>query len=193
MSGFTLTLSPAWGGTAFGPFDGTAVQLGSDASSCQIQLGSELGVAPLHAVIWRGADGSFGLQPATQGAAVYLFSQGNPLARPVTSAVQAHLGDAFALVSPQGPRFTLGETQAVRPAPRPMGGGRSVLPSASAMEREVRRQVTSRLGAGPLGGVNQLLHKLRSGQLMQPRYILAGLVALVAGAAAVISQLLGLG
>ncbi len=65
-----------------------------------------------------------------------------------------------------------------------------MLPSASAMEREVRRQVTSRLGAGPLAGINPLLHKLKSGQLMQPRYILGGLAALLTALMAALSTFL---
>ena len=191
MSSFTLTLSAAWGGTTFGPFQGGSVQLGSDGSSCQITLGPELGVSPLHAVIWAGADGSFGLQPASMGAAVYLFSAGNPLAQTVTGPIQAHAGDAFALVSPQGPRFIIQHAAAATvstPPPRPSGPG--MLPSTAAMEREVRRQVTSRLGAGPLAGLNPLLHKLKSGQLMQPRYILGGLAALLTAVMAALSQLL---
>lgn len=188
MSAFTLSLSPAWGDTTFGPFQGTTVQLGSDPESCQIQLGTAHGVSPIHAVIWRGADGSFGLQPGTMGAAIYLFTSGSPMARPVMGPVQAHAGDAFALVSPQGPRFIIAHAApmaANTPAHRPPAP--SILPSAAGMEHEVRRQITSRLGAGPLAGANQLLHKVKSGQLMQPRYILGGLAALLTGIMALFS------
>lgn len=196
MASFTLTLSPAWGGTAFGPFDQGAVQLGSDGASCQITLGAELGVHPLHAVLWRGDDGSFGLQPGTHGAAIYLFQRGSPVATPVRGPVQALVGDAFALVTPEGPRFVLGDlaagiTASAQPAYRPPNPALGRLPTASAMDREVRRQVASKLGAGPLASVNTLVHKLRSGQLMQPRYILGAVAAVLLGGAALIGRFFG--
>ncbi len=191
MSAFTLTLTPQWGGTAFGPFQGTAVQLGSDNGACQIVLGPELGVAPVHAVVWLGADGSFGLQPGAHGAGLYLFSDGSPLARPVTAPVQARAGDAFALGSPTGPRFLLGHhTGAVARPPAPSRGP-GVLPGADAMQRELQRQVTSRLGAGPLAGVNRWVQRFRSGSLFTPRAILGLLAAAGAAIAAIVSQFMG--
>ena len=194
MSPFTLTLSPAWGGTAFGPFSGTAVQLGSDAGQCQITLPAEHGVHPIHAVVWAAADGSFGMQPGAQGAGLYLFREGGGMAHPVTAPVQLRLGDAFAIGRPDGPRFTVGRMAA---QPSPAGGGKkrgfspgAVLPSQDALQREVRRQVTSRLGSGPLAGLSTLLVQLRSGQLMQPRYIFGAIVVLAAGCAGVVQTML---
>jgi hypothetical protein len=193
MASFTLTLSPTWGGTTFGPFAEGSIQLGSDGQRCQITLGSELGVHPVHAVVWPGPSGTYGLQQGAQGAQVFLYKAGNDRPFLVTSPVEANAGDSFSLVSAEGPRFEIG-IPVIQAGAQPGHniGTPGMLPSSSAMGREVQRQIASKLGAGPLAGFNQFFHKVKSGQLMQPRYILAGVVAVVMGCVGIIGAVFAL-
>lgn len=184
----TLLVLPAdMGGTAFGPFGPGHVAMGSDPAQCHIALAPTLGLAPVHAWITLTADGQRWVQPAQQGAAVYLQRSGRGTAAPVLQALALQPGDVVALGHPQGVRFEVQEHVAAPPPAAgrtsPRLGGRQA-PTAQQLGQEVQRQAMSR--AMTHGGVSQaaqVLHRARSGALLQPRYIIGALIALLGVAA----------
>jgi hypothetical protein len=191
-----VSLTRAFGGTRFGPFDGPYVALGSDPEQCHIVLPRELGVYPVHAWLTIEDGGTFVLQPAEQRATVYSHAHGTPM--PLTTAVRLGSSQQFSLVSPDGARFIVeyaapqadhGWQQGMPVAARGQGdrsspggsgpriGGRR-MPTAGDLAAEARRQAGVHLMTGPLAQFSHLFHRLQSGALFQPRYIIGALVAL---------------
>ncbi|MCB9759340.1 MAG: hypothetical protein H6739_05830 [Alphaproteobacteria bacterium] len=177
MSLATLTLSPEFGGTTFGPFQPAPIALGSDSRRCQIVLSPQLGVRPVHCYVTPNGDGSFTLQLGEAGVGLYYYVRARGQAQPVRSVTRLQTGDAFALGSPGGPRFVLGIYQEA-PAPGVGGKGRRGLPTAGQMGAEVKRQMSTELHRNKITGALQTyFYRLSSGAYFQPRYILAGAVA----------------
>jgi hypothetical protein len=197
-----ISLTREFGGTRFGPYDGTYVSLGSDPQQCHVVLPAELGVYAVHLWISPGEDGTFVLQPADTRAPVFSHAMGTPM--PVEGAARLNSGQAFSLVAPDGPKFVLEYAPAGANAQAQFGrgvqaaaqgqshghggrqqggrgrtlGGRG-LPSAGDFAREAKRQAgVSLMTTGPLAQFSHLFYRLRSGALLQPRYIIAGLVGL---------------
>jgi hypothetical protein len=174
------------------------VSLGSDPQQCHVVLPAELGVYPVHLWVSPGEDGTFVLQPADTRAPVFSHAMGTPM--PVEGAARLNSGQAFSLVAPDGPKFILefaptgAKAQAqsghgVQQAAQSQGGGQPAgrgrakggrrLPSAGDFAREAKRQAgVSIMTQGPLAQFSHLFYRLRSGALLQPRYIIAGLVGL---------------
>lgn len=100
-----LVLTPEFGGTRFGPFEGLEVRIGSDASRSDITVPESLGARPAHAkVIQRGRD-AYLLSPAERSAGLWLWQGAARRPTQVTSPTAIQHGDSFALVTPEGPRF----------------------------------------------------------------------------------------
>src|SRR5688572_3538386 len=100
-----LQLAPEFGGTKFGPFDQVEVRLGSDPSNSDITLPETLGVAPQHVKLLKQQDDSFILAPVDKSAAIFHFRSGTARPKQVLAPTAIQSGDAFALVTPEGPRF----------------------------------------------------------------------------------------
>ncbi len=175
-----LELAPEFGGTRFGPFPQGAA-LGSDSSRCHITLPAAMGIAPVHAWI-SPAGAGWVVRAVEASAAIFVVYGGNGAPAPVRGSAPISAGDAVMLGNPQGPRFTLALPP---PAVHSARGGPRQLPTAGAMAQEVKRQVgVGVMTSGSGAQVSQLLYKLRSGALLQPRYIIAGILGLGTAAAA---------
>ena len=179
-----LRLTPEFGGTRFGFFEGVEVVLGSDGSRSDITLPQSLGVLPIHVRVMRQADNSMILAPAERTATVFLWKQNarNPVQVDTPTAVRA--GDSFALVTENGPRFVI----ELDDLPQEVKDARDKKPSirdkrltGGAMAKEARRQAFTRiLVTGPGQFVQRAWTFVKSGAIFQPRYIFLG-VAMVGG------------
>jgi hypothetical protein len=101
-----LRLAPEFGGTRFGPFEGAEIRLGCEAEKNDIVLPEALGVINSHVKILRQSEKNIILAPVDRTAAVFLF-QGKRPPRQVTTNIAISPGDAFSLVTAQGPRFIM--------------------------------------------------------------------------------------
>jgi hypothetical protein len=102
-----LTLAAEFGGTRFGPFEGTQTRLGSDRSRCHIVIPESLGVVKEHCCIQRRAPDDLVLAPLDPAGALYLWKRQEQSPIRVSAATSVRDGDSFALVSPDGPRFVI--------------------------------------------------------------------------------------
>ena len=68
-----LRLSPEFGGTRFGPYEGLEVRLGSDPDRCHIALRADMGVHAEHVKLFRESDRNLILAPSDRTASVFLF------------------------------------------------------------------------------------------------------------------------
>lgn len=181
MISASLALAPEFGGTVFGPFPPGVITLGSDPS-CTLALHASLGLRPTHAQLVVQPDGRAVIQPAEAAAVVVVFASGRPPNR-LRSAATLSPGDAFALGGPEGARFTLqvatAAAQASPAAGRPRGMDRL---SAGSLAAEARRQADVGLQTmGPFQELRRAGFRLRSGALLQPRYIVGALVVIGGG------------
>ncbi|MCB9794174.1 MAG: hypothetical protein H6741_15775 [Alphaproteobacteria bacterium] len=175
---FTLTLSPQFGGTAFGPFQPGTVALGSDNRRCQIVLPANLGVRPVHCTITLMATGEFALQLGEQGVGLYFFVKNKGQAQAVRSAATLRPGDSFAINNPGGPRFIVGMYSQEQPQAGGVKLGGRTLPTAGQMRDEIKRQANVNFTTNKIGGaVQTFFYRLSSGAYFQPRYILGAMVA----------------
>jgi hypothetical protein len=177
-----LRLAPEFGGTRFGPFESLEVRLGSDADNCHIVLQAELGVQPDHVKLIRQGAKNLILAPSDRTAGVFLWKREAQRPVQLTTATAVRPGDAFALVTPEGPRFIveldelpeeLQEARAKRSGPA-TGRGRI---SKDAFAQEGKRQVWSRLlTMGPAQMAQRAFTYISSGAIFRPRNIIMGLV-----------------
>lgn len=182
-----LRLTPEFGGARFGPFEGLEVRLGSDGERCHIVIPEALGVLGEHVKVIRQDANNLVVTPADRTAAVFLWKAGERRPAPVHTPTAVRPGDAFALVTPEGPRFIVEldelppEVKAQRDeASKRRGTGRSRL-TADSMAAEVKRQAWTRiLVLGPAQLAQRAVTFVRSGAIFQPRNIILGLT-MIAG------------
>lgn len=179
-----LRLAPEFGGTRFGPFEGIEVVLGSEAGRCDITIPDSLGVLPVHVRVLRQPDMSMILAPAERTASVFLWKQGSRKPVQVQTPTAVRSGDAFALVTEQGPRFAIEldelpeAMKAEREAKKSLRRKRL---STGAFKAEAKRQAFTRiLVTGPGQMVQRAWTFIKSGAIFQPRYIFLG-IALLGG------------
>ncbi len=174
-----LRLTPEFGGTRFGFFEGIEVVLGSEGSRCDITLPQSLGVLPIHVRVMRQADNSMILAPAERTATVFLWKQNARAPVQVDTPTAVRDGDSFALVTENGPRFVIELDQ----LPQDVKDARDKKPSirdkrltGGAMAKEARRQAFTRvLVTGPGQFVQRAWTFVKSGAIFQPRYIFLGI------------------
>ncbi len=174
-----LRLTPEFGGTRFGFFEGIEVVLGSEGSRCDITLPQSLGVLPIHVRVMRQADNSMILAPAERTATVFLWKQGARAPVQVDTPTAVRPNDSFALVTENGPRFII-ELDAL---PQEVKDARDKKPSirdkrlnAGAFGKEAKRQAFTRvLVTGPGQFVQRAWTFVKSGAIFQPRYIFLGI------------------
>lgn len=176
-----LDLSPSFGGQPFGPFRGSAIRLGSDGDRCHITIPATLGAAPVHLQVLEEGPDHHLLAPVDASAAVYLFRQGQGAGIRVTGPTAIVGGDSFSIASPEGPRFTLRivhEEPIAGSGPDPAEAGGSWQTGRGIAEEIGRRgfaaAVTTRLGHTAM----RVWAFLRTGQFLQPVYLVSGLVLL---------------
>ncbi len=99
-----LLLAPEQGGNRFGPFQGGAINFGSDAQRCQITLALK-GIAPMHATIMDHSNGTFTVSPTQRGLPLLLVQNGQH--RQVDGPLQARSGDIVMIGGHTGAKFTL--------------------------------------------------------------------------------------
>jgi hypothetical protein len=184
-----LQLPPEMGGNRFGPFRGGLVQIGSDPGQCQIVLGAQMGIAPVHVTLAIQGPGSYLVQPVQRGFGLFLIRAGTGQLVPVPAAAPAGAGDTLVVGSPAGPRFTLfHEDNVARGA---VGRGAAAAAGAGlgaglggAVARELWRQQQARwMMRNPVfREISHLQYRLRSGALTNPRVIISlavGVIGLV--------------
>lgn len=175
-----LRLSPEFGGTRFGPFEGLEVRLGSDPDRCHIVLSEALGVRAEHAKLIRQGPQNLILAPSERTAAVFLFKANERRPSQLNTPTAVRPGDSLALVTADGPRFIIEldelpeEIKQERAKARGPATGRRRL-SAEAMGSEVKRQAWTRLLVlGPAQMFQRAMVYIRSGAVFQPRNIILG-------------------
>lgn len=178
-----LRLSPEFGGTRFGHFEQRVVRLGSDPG-CDIAIAQGFGVAAEHVQVLFDGPGNIIVAPADRAADVYLWKPDSNRPDLITTPTAVRPGDAFALATPNGPRFIveLGELPPEVKAQREKAqgfkmGGRKL--TGKAMADEVKRQAwTSLLVMGPMQLVQRAVIFVKSGAILQPRNIILGITIL---------------
>lgn len=171
-----LTLSPEFGGTRFGPFEGLEARLGSDKDRSHITLPEALGVAREHCKVIRQGGASMILSPSDRTAAVWLWKGDarRPVQVQTPTAVRA--GDSFSLVTPEGPRFfiELGElppemkaarSPASRRGPKGLTAGKF---AQAGKDLALARLFT----IGPVAMANRAWYFVKSGAIWQPRILI---------------------
>ena len=180
-----LRLSPEFGGTRFGPYEGLEVRLGSDPDRCHIALRADMGVQAEHVKLFREGNENLILAPSDRTASVFLFRGNGDRPVQVTAPTAVRAGDAFTLGTIGGPRFIieldlLPEAVREERAAKKRKTGRSRL-SKEAFGREAKRQVFSQLLVlGPAQIAQRAITFIKSGAIYQPRYIFLG-VAMFGG------------
>lgn len=176
-----LRLTPEFGGTRFGPFEGLEVRLGSDADRCHIVLPESLGVRAEHARLIRQGPQNLILSPSERTAAVFLYKSGERRPVQLNTPTAVRPGDGFALVTADGPRFIIEldelppEIRTQREQSKQVATGRRRL-SAEKMGEEAKRQVWTRLLVlAPMQLLQRASVFVRSGAIFQPRNIFLGL------------------
>lgn len=176
-----LRLAPEFGGTRFGPFEGLEVRLGSDADRCHIVLPESLGVRGEHARLIRQGPQNLILSPAERTTAVFLTRSGERRPTQLNTPTAVRPGDAFSLVTADGPRFIIEldelppEVKTQREQSKKVATGRRRL-TAEKMGQEVKRQIWTRLLVlGPMQLIQRASVFIRSGAIYQPRNIILGL------------------
>lgn len=172
-----LRLAPEFGGARFGPFEGLEVRLGSNNERCHIVLAEALGVLPEHAKLLRQRDNSLILTPAERTATIFLWKPGERRPTQVYTPTAVRPGDAFSLVTADGPRFIIEldelppEIKEKREQERKVRTGRRRL-SAATMAAEAKRQAwTNILVLGPAQMASRAWVFIKSGAIYQPRNI----------------------
>ena len=102
--GIVLTLAAEFGGTQFGPFARRQVCIGSDRSQCDVHI-PEGFAEPTHVIISRGHEQTLMLTAGAPTADIYWFSASGEQQSQLYGNRRIAPGDAFALTSPDGPRF----------------------------------------------------------------------------------------
>ncbi|RME22360.1 MAG: hypothetical protein D6798_15995 [Deltaproteobacteria bacterium] len=173
-----LRLTPEFGGTRFGPFEGVEVRLGSDPDRCHIVLPEALGVRAEHVKLIRQGPQNLILTPSERTATVFLYKTGAHRPVQLNTPTAVRPGDSFTVVTADGPRFVIEldelppEIKARREESRRVATGRRRL-SAESMGQEVKRQAwTKLLVMGPMQMAQRVALYIKSGAIYQPRNII---------------------
>ena len=170
-----LRLTQDFGGTRFGPFEGSEVRLGSDGDKCDITLPEALGVIAVHVKIIRQSDDNLIIAPIDRTAAVFVWTGGSQRPKQVTTPVAVRHGDRFALVTASGPCFfvEIDELPEEVKEQRKKARGRRSRLSKEAFKAEGKRQVWMRLLTTWPGQMAQRAYTyVVSGAIFMPRNII---------------------
>ncbi len=177
-----LVLSPEFGGTRFGPFEGLEVRLGADRERCHIVLPEAFGVAREHCKVIRQGDGGLIVAPSERTAAVFVWKGDARRGQQIQTPTALRPGDRFSLVSPEGARFTI----EIAPLPaevlaqREKKRGRRNNLTAEGFAKEGWRLLLARIWTlGPFGLAARAWYMFTSGALLQPRILIPLAIAAV--------------
>jgi hypothetical protein len=182
-----LQLAAEFGGTKFGPFDQVEIRLGSDPSNSDITLPEALGVAPQHVKLLKQQDDSYILAPVDRTAAVYHFRGGSGRPKQVLAPTAIANGDAFSMVTPEGPRFAVQVEKDPRQLSKAIAESEGPkLPSFNANNRftrglwnEVKRRGFAAVFTTRLGNMFMRASMMvRSGAIFSPIYVVSGIIML---------------
>lgn len=181
-----LQLSQEFGGTRFGPFQGVEIRLGSDPSRNDITLPEALGVAPEHVKLLKQQDGSFILAPIDRTASVFFFRGGGNKPKQLQTPMAVQGGDAFALVTTEGPRFYITveiDRAAIEAAAQESEGPGLNLPrvnvNTGGIANELRRVGFAKFFATKAGNfAMNAWRMIATGQIFSPVYIVMGMTML---------------
>jgi hypothetical protein len=171
-----LTLTPEFGGKRFGPFEGLEVRLGTDHERCHIVLADNLGVARDHCKVLRQGPDSLILTPSERTAGVWLWKAQAIRPTQVQSPTAVRPGDAFSLVTQDGPRFVI----LLAPLPDDVKAARSTTGKRSRRNltpakllMEIWRIFLARLYTfSPVSAGARLWYFITSGAIWQPRILI---------------------
>ncbi|MCP4807569.1 MAG: hypothetical protein GY913_28665 [Proteobacteria bacterium] len=175
-----LRLTPEFGGTRFGPFEGSEVRLGSDPEQNDIVLPESLGVIDAHVKILRQSDDNLIVAPIDRTAAVYVWTGGAQRPRQITTPIAVQNTDRIALVTAQGPCFIIEIAllpEEIREERKKARGRRSRL-TGDALKGEGKRQLWVRLiSTGPGQIAMRGYTFVKSGAIFMPRnlFMIAGI------------------
>jgi len=174
-----LRLAPEFGGTRFGPFEEVETRLGS-AEDNAIRLPETLGVAQYHVKVLQQSGMGLIVAPIERTAAVFVWQSGARRPKQITTPMAIRPGDAFSLVTPEGPRFIVEidklPPQMIEERLKLQGRWGKRL-TKDAMKQETRRQAwMALLMTGPGSYAARAWQFIRTGTFLQPRYIFAGVM-----------------
>lgn len=172
-----LRLAPEFGGTRFGPFEGSEVRLGSDQTKNDVVLPETLGVAAAHVKVLRQADMGIIIAPVERTAAVYVWQGNANRPKQITTPVAVRTGDSFSLVTAQGPRFIVEMDELPEQIKQQRAEAKRYNPrkrlSAEAFKEEGKRQAwVSVLTTYPGQFGMRAYTFVRSGAIFMPRNII---------------------
>lgn len=175
-----LVLSPEFGGTRFGPFEGLEARLGSSKERSHITLPESLGVAKEHCKVIRQGPASLILAPSERTAAVYLWKGDARRPVQVQTPTAVRPGDSFSLVTPEGPRFfiELGELPPeIKEQRTKSGPNRRKNLTAGKFADAGRNLLLARLYTfSPVSLGMRAWYFVQSGAIWQPRIIILGAI-----------------
>jgi len=177
-----LSLAPEFGGGQFGPFQDLEIRLGSDNRRCHIHIPEDFGTAKEHCKILRQRDSGLILTPAERTAALYIWK--GDARRPVQvltpTAIQS--GDAFSLVSPEGPKFfvKVGKMpQAAKSGPLSMAAAARKRFTIGGFLAEIQRVAVATLYTfSPFAMAARIKLAIESGLIFTPRFIISAMLLL---------------
>ncbi len=177
-----LTLTPEFGGTRFGPFEGIECRLGSNKDRCHITIPDGLGVQREHCKVLRQGPANLILTPTERSAGLYLWKGDARSPVQVSTPTAVRPGDSFALVTPDGPRFIIELARLPDDviASRSNKGKKTARGlTAEKFANEGRRMALARLFTiGPLQLLSKAYYFVVSGTIWQPRYLITGVIML---------------
>lgn len=177
-----LSLAPEFGGGQFGPFQDLEIRLGADNRRCHIHIPEDFGTAREHCKLLRQRDSGLILAPAERTAPLYIWK--GDARRPVQvltpTAIQS--GDAFSLVSPEGPKFfvKIGKMpQAARSGPLSMAAAARKRFTLTGILGEVQRVFIATLYTfSPFAMAARVKMAVESGLIFTPRFIVSAMLLL---------------
>lgn len=188
-TGIHIQLSRDYGGQAFPIFEQSEIKIGSDRITCHIHLAPEFGVETEHVRLNRLTEKDVTISPTSSSASVFLWRSNGRRFEQIYTTTALAMGDAFSLVSPQGPKFIFNlqefppEVQKSRLDnfnKKKAGTGRGRLNKDSVIA-EGKRQIWTRLLVfGPLQILQRASVFVTSGAIFQPRNLFLG-VAILGG------------
>lgn len=179
-TGIHIQLSREYGGHDFPVFEQNELKIGSDRVICHIHLAPEFGVEAEHVRLNRLTERDVTISPTSTSASVFLWRRNGRRHEQIYSTTALAPGDAFSVVSPQGPKFIFdlkefpADVQEARQDSfnkRKAGTGRGRL-NKDSMLKEGRRQIWTRLLVlGPMQLIQRASVFITSGAIFQPRNI----------------------
>ncbi|MGC6509344.1 MAG: hypothetical protein ACON4U_13070 [Myxococcota bacterium] len=186
-TGIHIQMSKDYGGQAFPIFEQSEIKIGSDRVTCHIHLAAEFGVELEHVRLNRLTERDVTISPTSSSAAVFLWRANGRRFEQIYTTTALGIGDAFSLVSPQGPKFIFTlqefppEVQKARIEnfnKRKAGTGRGRLNKESVLTEGKRQIWTRLLVLGPMQLIQRAFVFVQTGAIFQPRNIFLGLTLL---------------